>query len=177
VSADRTAPRRTERLLLRPAAATDLESVFAIHGDPRTSLFNPAGPHRDLDESRAMLDSWLAHWDRHGFGHWAVATQDEPGRVIGVGGINVRSYNGDMRHNLGYRLAFDAWGHGYATELGREALRFAFDELGLPAVHALVRPANLASRAVLRKLGLHENGVLDDVPGEAPSLLFLIERP
>jgi RimJ/RimL family protein N-acetyltransferase len=174
---DFAAPRRTERLFLRPPAPADLATVFAIHGDPRTNVFNPDGPHRDIDASRAMLERWLAHWAQHGYGHWMMATLDEPGRAIGMGGINHRSYGGELRVNLGYRLACEAWGRGYATELGREALRLAFDELSLPEVNALVRPANLASQAVLRKLGMQANGLIDDVPGEASSLLFIRRRP
>ena len=96
--------------------------------------------------------------------------------MIGFCGLGWRDYVGTRRLNLGYRLAFEAWGQGHATEIGAETLRYAFETLAQPEVHAIVRPANLASARVLEKIGMSEIGTLDDVPGEAPSRLYRAER-
>jgi RimJ/RimL family protein N-acetyltransferase len=74
-------------------------------------------------------------------------------------------------------LAVEAWGQGYATELGRDALVLAFDTLDLPEVLGLVRPDHRMSIRVLEKIGMQRCGVLDDVPGEAPSVVFRACRP
>ena len=74
--------------------------------------------------------------------------------------------------NLGFRLEPAAWGLGYASELGLELLRHAFDELNLTEMFALVRPANSASIRVLEKIGMHRIGALDDVTGQPQSLLY-----
>lgn len=164
--------RSTARLLLRPPVAGDLDSLFAIYGDPATNTFNPFGPHADIEKSRSVLDTWLGHWSARGFGQWALATKQEPGRVIGFGGVAWRKYLDDDALNLGYRLAASAWGQGYATEVAQAALSFALDELAAPEVLAIVRPLNTPSIRVLEKIGMRRVGTLDDVPGQEESLLF-----
>jgi len=169
---DALTPRRTARLLLRAPVAADAARLFAIFGDPRTNVHNPDGPYPDLNHARHVLSQWMAHWETHGFGRWAVATLAAPEQVIGFCGVGWRDYCGIQRLNLGYRFAFEAWGQGYATEAGAETLHVALEILAQPEVHAIVRPANLASAHVLQKIGMTEIGTLDDVPGEAPSRMF-----
>jgi len=169
------APRRTRRLLLRRPGEADAERLFEIFGDPRTNAFNPDGPWPDLAHAREKLARMLQHWQMHGFGMWAVSALADPERIVGFAGLTWRDYVGTMRINLGFRLALEAWGQGYATELGREGLDAAFKVLDLHEVHAIARPANIASQHVLRKIGMTGIGTLDDVPGEAPSLLFRIQ--
>lgn len=164
------------RLVLRPPAASDFERFFAIHADPVTNRFNPAGPLVGREVARARLDAWIGHWHEHGYGQWAVATIDAPDHVIGFGGIALWDYLGVARVNLGYRFDTAAWGQGFATELGFAALDFAFTGLRLPQVFGLVRPAHAASIRVLDKIGMRRIGTLDDVPGAAPSLVYRSER-
>lgn len=165
------------RLLLRRPAPDDAAALFAIYGDPRTHLHNPAGPYRDLETARAALTSWIDHWNDHGFGSWAIALPEAPETVIGFGGIRNRFYGEVERLNLGYRFAVEAWGRGYATELGRAALALAFETLGRDEVVALVRPGHAASIRVLEKLGMAKAGELDDFPGQAMSLVYSIRNP
>lgn len=166
----------TERLLLRPPRMDDLERFFAIHADPETNRFNPAGPLEERDEACNRLGAWIRHWREHGYGQWAVATREAPEHVIGFGGISLRDYLGVMRVNLGYRFEVAAWGKGYASELGHAALGCAFEELQLPEVFGLVRPGHLASIRVLEKIGMKQAGTLDDVPGAEHSLVYQSAR-
>ena len=55
---------------------------------------------------------------------------------------------------MGWRLAADAWGHGYATEAARAALAFGFGELGLREIVSFTVPHNLRSRRVMEKIGM-----------------------
>ena len=171
-----TRPRRTDRLLLRPPIEADAQRLFEIFGDPRTNVHNPLGPYPDIDTARALLAARIAHWQQYGFGQWAIAVRDAPDTVIGFGGVAYRQYLDEERLNLGYRFAAESWGQGYATELGAAALRLAFEDLAKPEVFALVRPDNLASTRVLEKLGMQRSGDLDDVPGQARSLVYRIQR-
>ncbi|QHF45162.1 GNAT family N-acetyltransferase [Pseudomonas sp. S35] len=165
------------RLIYRRPSPSDLQRLFAIFGDPQTNLFNPGGPLASLADAQRLLDHWLAQWARDGYGWWAIALRENPERLIGFGGIAPLNYLTERRINLGYRLAVEAWGQGYATELARDALVLAFETLSLPEVFGLVRPDHAASIHVLEKAGLQHIGVLDDVPGQAPSLVFRICRP
>lgn len=166
----------TSRLVLRTPRDTDLERLFEIYGDSATHQFNPFGPLTDIDQARSLLGKWLEHWDAKGYGQWAVAAREDVQRVIGFGGIDARSYLQVERVNLGYRFAPEAWGQGYATELAEAALRYGLAELQLPEIYAVVRPAHLASIRVLEKIGMRAAGELDDVPGQAPSLVFRAGR-
>lgn len=169
--------RTTERLILRPPTTADLPRLFAIYGDPATNQFNPAGPLTGLHQAQTLLHGWLTHWRDHGYGQWAIASREEPDQVIGFGGIAQYNYLTEPRLNLGYRFATDAWGKGFATELGRAALEFAFAELDAEQVFALVRPNHQASIGVLEKLGMQRIELLDDVPGQAQSLVYRADRP
>lgn len=168
--------RKTSRLILRRPDVEDLNSLFAIYGDPATHLFNPAGPLTAINQAESLLEDWLKHWREKGYGQWTISTLDAPTTVIGFGGLDARNYLDVERLNLGYRFAVAAWGKGYATELGRSALAFGFTELMVPQIHAVVRPAHSASIAVLEKIGMQQVGNLDDVPGHAPSLVFRASR-
>ncbi|MCK1791321.1 GNAT family N-acetyltransferase [Pseudomonas violetae] len=168
--------RTTARLILRPPEASDLARLFAIHSDPVTNLFNPAGPMRDLDQANAVLKDWIAHWVENGFGQWAITRRDAMDEVIGFGGIALRQYLDVERLNLGYRFASNAWGKGYATELAGTAMAYGFDELQVHDIFALVRPAHLASIRVLEKTGMQLVDTLDDVPGQLPSLVYKASR-
>ncbi|MBA1228673.1 GNAT family N-acetyltransferase [Pseudomonas viridiflava] len=160
------------RLIYRKPTPADLPRLFDIYGDPRTHLFNPAGPLTSLAQAESVLSRWLEHWSVHGYGWWAVATDEAPDQVIGFGGIALHDYLGEQRVNLGYRFAEHAWGKGLATQLGKAGLAHAFESLHLPQVYGLVRPAHAASIKVLEKIGMQRIGVLDEVPGQAPSLVF-----
>lgn len=168
--------RTTSRLLLRPPQTEDLAGLFAIYGDPATNQYNPAGPLTRIDQAEILLAEWICHWKVHGYGLWTLATRAAPDCVIGFGGLGLREYGDVELLNLGYRFAVTAWGQGYATELSRAALEYGFDELNVPQVFALVRPAHVASIRVLEKIGMQRVDVLDDVPGQAPSFVYRITR-
>lgn len=168
--------RTTTRLILRPPHADDLASVFAIHSDPATNQYNPAGPMTDISQAASVLNDWLRHWEEKGYGQWAIASRDAPQHIIGFGGLSMRMYLDVERLNLGYRFAVSGWGKGYATELSIASLAYGFEALGVKQVYAVVRPAHLTSIRVLEKIGMQRIDALDDVPGQAPSLVYLATR-
>jgi len=165
------------RLIYRQPQPSDVQRLFAIFGDPQTNQFNPAGPMASLEVAQRLLNHWLQQWATEGYGWWAIARSEAPDHLIGFGGVAPLDYLTDRRINLGYRFAVEAWGQGYATELGRDGLTLAFETLGLPEVFGLVRPDHAASIRVLEKIGMQPYGLLDDVPGKAPSRVFHIRRP
>ena len=170
-------PTTFPRLIYRQPQPADVQRLFAIFGDPQTNLFNPAGPMTSLAEAQRLLNRWLEQWATQGYGWWAIARREAPQHIIGFGGIAPLNYLTERRVNLGYRFAVEAWGQGYATEVGRDALVLAFDTLGLPQVFGLVRPDHAASIRVLEKIGMQRFGLLDDVPGKAPSLVMRVCHP
>ena len=165
-------PMSSAQLIYRAPEPDDLDRLFAIYSDPRTQLFNPSGPMTDEAQAAGMLEGWIEHWETHGYGWWAIARKDAPEHIIGFGGIGLHDFMGEQLINLGYRFAVEAWGKGFATEMGRAALAFGFSSLNLGDVYGYVRPTHAASIRVLEKIGMKRCGELDDVPGQAPSLMF-----
>lgn len=165
-------PLSSARLIYRPPEPDDLDRLFAIYSDPQTQLFNPSGPMTDEAQAAVMLGRWIEHWQTHGYGWWAIARKEAPDHIIGFGGIGLHDFMGVQRVNLGYRFAVEAWGKGFATEMGKAALDYGFSSLNLKEVYGYVRPNHVASIRVLEKIGMQRWGELDDVPGQAPSLMF-----
>ena len=108
-----------------------------------------------LQESDALASRIEEHFDRHAFGLWAV---EIPGVVdfAGFVGLSVPRFEANFTPcvEMGWRLAADAWGHGYATEAARAALAFGFGELGLREIVSFTVPHNLRSRRVMEKIGM-----------------------
>lgn len=165
-----------DRLHLRPVKESDLDELFRIYGDPATNTFNPAGPYPDIYHAKNVLTRWIEHWDRHGFGDWAISEKRDPAKIIGFGGINIRQYGDVAVNNLGYRFETAAWGKGYATEFSRYAVKYGFTELSLTEITAIVRAHHYASQRVLKKSGLKFIKEIHDVEHAPPSLFFSLGR-
>lgn len=160
----------TERLRLRPLRAEDLGPLHAIYSDPSVAPW--IGVHT-LADTRKELERAVAAARDGGLGLWAVEERTS-GRFIGDGGLQPFEGRGP-EIELGYDLAPDAWGRGYATELARAWLAVAFGSLGLDEVIAVVKPAHRASRRVLEKAGMTQTGTRHAY-GEA-LLLYVARSP
>ncbi len=167
---------QTERLILRPPRESDLAAIFAIHSDPETNVYNPSGPMRHMHEAEEYVQRWSEAWREHGFGYWAIATLAAPETIIGFGGITPKIHDNRPFNNFYFRFTPSAWGKGYAQEMGRQALKCAFEVWDLPQVEALVRSINTPSIKALERLGMRRIGLIDEVPPLAPSLHYLIDR-
>jgi RimJ/RimL family protein N-acetyltransferase len=157
-----TLPRelRTERLLLRRWTPADREPFATLNADPRVMEHFPGV--LTPDESNALVDRIEGHFERHGFGFWAV---EVPGVVPFAGfiGLSVPRFETHFTPcvEIGWRLANQCWGHGYATEGARAALAFGFQELRLEEIVSFTVPDNLRSRRVMEKIGMTRSP-LDD---------------
>ena len=151
---------RSDRLILRRPEASDAAAMFRIHGDPETNRYNPAGPAPDLAASEETLRAWLRQWAEDGFSYWAVRLLGDP-EIIGFGGIRRMTLRDRDILNLYYRFAPTAWGHGYATEVAREAVSHARAHLPMLPTVARVRAENVASIRTAERAGLARRPDLD----------------
>jgi RimJ/RimL family protein N-acetyltransferase len=146
----------TERLWLRPWREEDVDALAALNADPRAMEHFPALLSRP--ETEAMVARIRAHFAQHGWGLWAV---EVPGVApfIGFVGLSTVSFQAPFTPavEVGWRLAPAHWGQGYAPEGARAVLDLAFHRLGLPEVVSFTVPANVRSRRVMEKLGLHHS--------------------
>lgn len=141
----------TERLVGRRPEPTDLAAVVDFYCDPRIDEVLWPSHFRTPERAKEVLDGHIAHWERWGFGTWLV---ELGGRVIGWDGLRHATVAGRPELELLWFISPDHWGHGYATEIAREAVRVAFEVLELDDVVAFTPPGNAASRAVMEKLGM-----------------------
>jgi RimJ/RimL family protein N-acetyltransferase len=150
----------TQRLILCRLRVGDGSAMFAVHGDPATNLYNPAGPHPDVATSEEMLRQCLQHWQVYGFGYWAVRLPQEE-NIIGFGGVEHVVWRHRDVLNLYYRFTPGAWGKGYATELARTAVALAREHLPPWPVIARTRAENIASIRTAERAGLLRRSDLD----------------
>jgi RimJ/RimL family protein N-acetyltransferase len=149
----KTTALKTERLTLREWKASDLAPFAAINADPRVMEFLPGVLSRD--ESDAAAARTIEHFTQHGFGRWAIEERGAGG-FIGFAGLSVVTYETAFTPcvEIGWRLASESWGRGYATEAARAALEDGFGRLGLREVVSFTVPANVRSWRVMEKIGM-----------------------
>ncbi|MEO7095753.1 MAG: GNAT family N-acetyltransferase [Polyangiales bacterium] len=162
---------RTERLVLRRWRREDREPFSALNADPVVMEHFPAPLTRT--ESDGLVDRIEAALDEHGWGLW-VAEVPGVAECIGFIGLAIPRFEAPFMPcvEVGWRLAKEHWGRGYAPEGAREALRFAFEDLALEEVLSFTSVGNAKSRRVMHKIGLHHDPVDDfdhpNVPPESP---------
>jgi len=155
--ADSTGERDAEtgRLRLERWRREHAAGLAVVNSEPEVMRFLNGSVPLTRVESGLVSDRVLQHWDAYGFGLWAAIEKDG-GRMVGFAGICHPLWFPDWAQavEVGWRLRRDAWGCGYATEAGREALRVGFEERGLREIVAFVHPDNHRSAAVTSRLGM-----------------------
>jgi ribosomal-protein-alanine N-acetyltransferase len=139
----------TSRLQLRPFTTADLDALASIFSDPVVLRYLSPNRAATREETNTALLSMIRHWQRHGYGRWAVV-ELATGRLIGYGGLR----NFDGTPELVYLLNRPCWGRGLATELATACLEYGFLYQRFERIIAVTRPKNLASRRVMEKVGL-----------------------
>ncbi|WP_436796325.1 GNAT family N-acetyltransferase [Actinospongicola halichondriae] len=157
----------TERLVLRQWTDSDRDPFAELNADPVVMEHFPATLSRA--ESDAFVDRHAAIIAERGWGLWAVEVR-ATGAFIGFTGLMVPVFDADFVPcvEIGWRLAADSWGQGYATEAANAVLRHAFDEIGLDDVVSFTYVGNDRSRRVMEKIGLTERLEFDhpNIPGD-----------
>ena len=138
----------TERLALRPLLPADAEAYAEMRFHPEVAKWLPA-PSGDPQAADAAIERFTRSWEERRYGPWGVFLE---GRLIGHGGLNYVPDFGETEVLWALHPKF--WGRGYATEVARAALDFGFGTLGLEMIFAMTLPDNLASQAVMKRIGL-----------------------
>lgn len=143
----------TPRLLLRPWRQEDLAPFAALNADPRVLEFLPKALSRAESDGTALRNA--DHFAKHGFGKWAVEVVGAA-PFIGYVGLTAADFEAHFTPcvEIGWRLAFEHWGRGYATEAARAVFDFAFGPLAIDEIVSFTVPNNLRSRRVMERLGM-----------------------
>lgn len=143
----------TRRLQLRRLTPADLGELYALLSDPDVVRYIGTGKPSSLAETETALISFGKHWERHGFGRWAVIEKNTQ-KLIGYGGLRMLIDTPEIV----YHFAKPYWGLGLATEMARGSLRYGFEEHRFERVVAIAMPENTASMHVMEKIGMVYEG-------------------
>lgn len=144
-----------EHTCLREFEPADVDDVAAIVGDDRVTTWL-SFDSRDRAEAADLVTATLERARQEPRDEFYLAiTRRGDDRMIGFARL---ALTGVRAAKLGYAVAADHWGHGYATDAVRQLLQFAFHSLDLHRVSAAIGPGNLASIAVVKRLGLTYEG-------------------
>jgi RimJ/RimL family protein N-acetyltransferase len=143
----------TPRLHLRAWREEDLPAFAAMNSDPKVMEFflKPL----DRSESDQLTARIRENFARRGFGLWAVEVRGVAD-FIGFVGLSVPGFSAHFTPcvEVGWRLAHEHWGRGYATEAALASLEFAFDRLALDQIVSFTTAANRRSQAVMERIGM-----------------------
>jgi len=143
----------TDRLRLRQWRTTDREPFAQLNADPKVMEFFPTT--LDREASDAMINRCQSIIAEKGWGFWAASIK-ESDAFIGFVGLHIPSPKLPFSPcvEIGWRLAFQYWGKGFASEAARGALRVGFELLNLSEIVSFTAIGNLRSRAVMERLGM-----------------------
>ncbi|MDQ4120232.1 MAG: GNAT family N-acetyltransferase [Acidobacteriota bacterium] len=140
----------TDRLILRMFTPDDLDALDSIFNKPDVMKYLGAqGAPMSRAETETALLSMIKHWERHGYGRWAVIFKQNQ-KLIGCAGL--RNYEDDAE--LVFLIDQPYWGQGIATEIALACLNFGFEKHNFKKIIAFARPQNTASRNVMEKIGM-----------------------
>lgn len=143
----------TERLILREWKDEDRGPFARMNGDPMIMEYFP----RRLDEkaSDRLVNRFQKHFRQYGYGPYAVESKDS-GEFMGFVGLHHVEIDVPFAPavEIAWRLDYEYWGHGYATEASHKVLAHAFGELGLKEIVAFAVYDNSRAIHVMEKLGM-----------------------
>jgi len=162
----------TERLVLRLPRLEDAAAARSLYTDPVAMEFI-GGVHADAaSDPEFVVRRWLERWDENGCGPFSIVRQED-GRWLGRSGLlvwDVRTWTHTTfddagehaQPELGWALAREHWGGGYATEAAEAVRKWAYRYFGVERLVSAIAPANVRSQRVAERLGA--------TPGETVNL-------
>lgn len=141
----------TERLVLRPVAEGDLDTLLAIRNAPQVIATTNTGEPLPRERMAGQLERRLASWREHGFGSWLILLDGSPVGFVEVTPIGEGSGVDPDELELGVVVHPAHWGRGIAGEAGQAVAGDLFRRVGRARVYAGVDPENAKSLRVVAK--------------------------
>lgn len=142
---------KTENLILRPWRQSDAKCLYHFAKNPNVGPIAGWPPHESIEDSLNIIKTVFAKKETY-----AIVKDDIP---IGCVGLlfhpDTNHWWGDGSAELGYWVAEEYWGNGFAKEASQIILKRAFDDLNVSQVYATYRIENTQSKRVLEKLGFN----------------------
>lgn len=140
---------QTERLILRPLDEADYLACFRWCGDSRVNEYLIYPLYSNAEDIKEWLSSINKDEKKLDYGY----VLKETGELIGSGGIYFKE-DKENRWEIGYNLAYDFWGKGYATEAISKIIEYARSRFDIPEIYGNFAVENKGSQRVMEKLGM-----------------------
>jgi ribosomal-protein-alanine N-acetyltransferase len=147
----------TGRLRLEPFNEGHLDGLSAINADPEVMRYLTGRPET-REETLAAIERVKARWGEWGFSWWSFI-ETRSGEIVGAGCIQYLGGDPANEHEIGWRVRRDKWRQGLAFEAAERMATFAFETIGACLLCAVCHPENVASAAVMKKLGMRFRGI------------------
>lgn len=150
----------TERFLLRELESRDAKDLFQILSDDDVMYYYGSDPLVTVYEAKNVISYFKEQFAQGKAIRWAIADR-QTNRLIGTIGYHnwLAQYH---RAEIGFEVSQEWWQKGVAYEAAGAVLSHGFDHFGLHRISALVAPENVASNALVQKLGFQAEGLLED---------------
>ena len=150
----------TSRLHLQQLSFQDTNKVFEFNSDPMALKYVAREPFTKIEQAEEKVKDFInAYTDKKGI--WWSFKMKDTNAFIGYGGIfNINQ--SDQNAEIGYGLLQPFWRQGYISEIVKELVTFAFNQVRLHRLYAIVLPGNEASVKVLNNNGFKLEGTLKD---------------
>ncbi|MBI3228886.1 MAG: GNAT family N-acetyltransferase [Burkholderiales bacterium] len=149
---------QTERLQLRPLVESDATALLEIFSDPRVMRYWSTGTWQSISEAEALIARDQAGMASDEYLRLGLVRQQDSQLL---GHCCLFNFNDQCRRaEIGYGMAYSAWGHGYMHEALTRVVEYAFTELALNRIEADIDPRNERSAHSLERLGFQREGFL-----------------
>jgi ribosomal-protein-alanine N-acetyltransferase len=166
--------RFTVRLRLEPIGAQHAEDLWHLFADPAVAEWY--GGVWTFARAQREAARMATAWETDGVYKW-MAYLRSTGALVGRGGLSRVQIAGQERLEIGWALLRPFWGLGFATEIGRAGVAFAFEELGADEVVSYTETRNARSRAVMERLGFRYSQDFIYAADGVPCALYILTRP
>jgi len=164
---------RTDRLVLLPLSAADVDEAAALYSDPEV-MRHVSGGIRTRPETLKRLEACEHDWSASGIGIWAIRDATTGG-LLGEGGVHPDSRVADGAMAFSITIGRRSWGSGVDLEAGRAIVDDAWDRHPCAAIQSTVLPEDVSGSGVLSRLDFVLTGVRDF--GGEPHQIWALDRP
>lgn len=167
----------TDRLILRTWREENLLPFSRLNADSRVMEYFPST--LTFDQTKSFLEMLKTRQEEDGFSFLAAELKST-GEFIGMIGLNRPRYQTPFTPcvEIGWRIAFEHWNNGYATEGATACLAYGFENLNLDEIVSFTASTNLKSQRIMEKIGMQRNPTGDfnhpNVPEGHPLSLHVL---
>jgi RimJ/RimL family protein N-acetyltransferase len=154
---------QSPRLILRQWTPEDARFLYQLNLDPQVLEYTGDGAFESVHDARTFIENYR-QYQLHGFGRWLIVRHADGAKL---GWCGLRRADNRLEVDLGFRLAQEYWGQGYASEAALACLKYGHQYLEIPEIIARTHRSNLRSQRVLERIGMHFEGecAFDSEPG------------